>query len=59
MCTDCDPNTALAMPNDGDEEKYSTTECVIYYVKVCTKLDSYNLDYFSCEARIRKKGRGE
>lgn len=36
------------MPNDSDEEKYSTTECAIYYVKVHTELDSYNLDDFSC-----------
>lgn len=31
------------MPGDGDEEKYSTTECAVYYFKVPTELDYCNL----------------
>lgn len=36
------------MPNDGDEEKYGTTECTVYYFRVLAELNSYNLDDISC-----------
>lgn len=47
MCKEHDANAALVMPNAGDEEKDGTTEGAIYYGKVLTELNSYNLDDFS------------